>query len=185
MKNILDSLFGKHVLIIIPKSQFCEEELNGIRNILQQGGANVVVLSKSGQEARGMNKEKFKPDGMIVDWDKQMGVKNKYHAVILVGGKGAKKSLWDDSIVPQILSDHYRFGSIIGAMGTAIVVLVRACLVTGEVPKPDDDAIFKELEKLNVVFVDASVKRVENVVLGKGGNAVYQFSRTIVALLEA
>ena len=184
VKNILDSLFGKHVLIIIPKSQFCEEELNGIRNILQQGGANVVVLSKSGQEARGMNKEKFKPDGMIADWDKQMRVKNKYHAVILVGGKGAKKSLWDDPIVPQILTDHYRFGSIIGAMGTAIVVLVRAYLVKGEVPKPDDYDTYKELEKLNVVFVDAPIKKFEKVVLGKGGNSVDQFSRTIVALLE-
>ena len=184
VKNILDSLFGKHVLIIIPKSQFCEEELNGIRNILQQGGANVVVLSKSGQEARGVNKEKFKPDGMIVDWDKQMGVKDKYHAVILVGGKGSKKSLWDDSIVPQILTDHYRFGSIIGAMGTAIVVLVRAYLVTGEVPKPDDDDTYKELEKLNTVFVDAPITRVEKVVLGNGGKSVDQFSRTIVALLE-
>ena len=180
----MGNLFGKHILIIIPKSQFCEEELNGIRNILEQGGANVVVLSKSGQEARGMNKEKFKPDGMIVDWDKRVGVKNKYHAVILVGGKGSKKSLWDDLIVPQILTDHYRFGSIIGAMGTAIVVLVRAYLVTGEVPKPDDDDTYKELEKLNAVFVDAPITRVEKVVLGKGGKSVDQFSRTIVALLE-
>ena len=185
MKKILDNLFGKHILIIIPKSQFCEEELNGIRNVLQQGGANVVVLSKSGEEARGMNKEIFKPDGMIVDWDKRVGVKNKYHAVILVGGKGSKKSLWDDSIVPQILTDHYRFGSIIGAMGTAIVVLVRAYLVTGEVPKPDDDDTYKELEKLNTVFVDAPITRVEKVVLGNGGKSVDQFSRTIVALLEA
>jgi TPP-dependent pyruvate/acetoin dehydrogenase alpha subunit len=69
-------------------------------------------------------------------------------------------------------------------MGTAIVVLVRAYLVTGEVPKPDDDATYKELEKLNAAFVDDPVKRVENVVLGKGGKSVYQFSRTIVALLE-
>jgi protease I len=184
VKKVLGNLFGKHILIIIPKSQFCEEELSGIRNVLQQGGANVVVLSKSGQEARGMNKKKFKPDGMIVDWDKQMGVKNKYHAVILVGGKGAKKSLWDDPIVPQILTDHYRFGSIIGAMGTSIVVLVRACLVTGEVPKPDDDATFKELENLNAVCVDAPFTRIENVVLGQGKKSVQEFSRAIIDLLE-
>ena len=184
VKKILNNLFGKHILIVIPKSQFCEEELNGIRNALQKGGANVVVLSKSGQEARGMNKEKFKPDGLIVDWDKQVGVKNKYHAVILVGGKGAKKSLWDDPIVPQILTDHYRFGSIIGAMGTAIVVLVRAGLVRGEVPKPDDDVTHKELENLNAVCVDAPITRVENVVLGQGRNSFHQFSQIIIALLE-
>ena len=118
----MSDLSRTNILIIIPKSQFCEQELNGVRTVLQQCGANVVVLSKSGQEARGMNKEKFQPDGMIVDWNKQIGVESKYHAVILVGGKGAKKSLWDDPIVPQILTDHYRFGSIIGAIGKPLLL---------------------------------------------------------------
>ena len=181
----MSNLFGKRVLIIIPKSQFCEQELNGVRTVLQQSGANVVVLSKSGQEARGVNKKKFQPDGMIVDWNKQIGVDGKYHAVILVGGKGAKKSLWDDPIVPQILIDHYRFGSIIGAMGAAIVVLVRASLVTGEVPIPEDDDTCKELENLNAVCVDVPVTSVENVVLGQGGNSVHQFSQIIIGLIEA
>ena len=122
----MNDLSRTNILIIIPKSQFCERELNGVRTVLQQRGANVVVLSKSGQEARGMNKEKFRPDGMIVDWNKQIGIEGKYHSVILVGGKGAKKSLWDDPIVHQILIDHYRFGRSSGALGSAIVVLVRA-----------------------------------------------------------
>ena len=180
----MSNLSGKYILIIIPKSQFCEQELNGVRNILQQNGANVVVLSKSGQEALGVNKERFQPDGMIVDWNKQIGIENKYHAVILVGGKGAKKSLWDDPIVPQILTDHYRFGSVIGAMGAASVVLVRASLVTGEVPMPEDDVTCKELENLNAVCVDVPITRVENVVLGQGGNSVHQFSQKIIDLIE-
>jgi putative intracellular protease/amidase len=184
VNKILDNLFGKHILIIIPKSQFCEQELNGVRSILKQSGANVVVLSKSGQEARSVNNEKFQPNGMIVDWNKQIGISGKYHAIILVGGKGAKKSLWDDPIIPQILTDHYRFGSIIGAMGTATVVLVRASLVTGEVPMPKDDATYKELENLNAVCVDVPITSVENVVLGQGGNSVHQFSQKIIDLIE-
>ena len=179
----MSDLSRTNILIIIPKSQFCGQELNGVRTVLQQCGANVVVLSKSGQEARGMNKEKYRPDGMIVDWNKQIGVDSKYHAVILVGGKGAKKSLWDDPIVPQILTDHYRFGSIIGAMGTATVVLVRASLVKGEVPRPEDDITYNELINLNAVCVDLPVTSFENVVLGQGGNSVNQFSQTIISLL--
>ena len=179
----MSDLSRTNILIIIPKSQFCEQELNGVRTVLQQCGANVVVLSKSGQEARGMNKEKFQPDGMIVDWNKQIGVEGKYHAVILIGGKGAKKSLWDDPIVPQILTDHYRFGSIIGAIGTSLVVLVRASLVTGEVPMPEDDVTCQELEKLNVVCAEVPVTCVGNVVLGQGENSVHEFSQTIISLL--
>ena len=180
----MNNLSGKHVLIIIPKSQFCEQELNGVRALLQQAGANVVVLSKSGREALGEKKEKFQPDGMIVDWNKQIGNNSKYHAVILVGGKGARKSLWDDPIVPQILTDHYRFGSIIGAMGVAIVVLVRALLVIGEVPMQEDDVASKELENLNAVCIDVPITSNENVVLGQGENSVHEFSQKVIDLIE-
>ena len=180
----MSNLSKKNILIIIPKSQFCEQELNGVRTLLQQGGANVVVLSKSGQEALGVNKEKIQPDGMIVDWNKKIKVESKYHAVILIGGKGAKKSLWDDPIVPQILADHYRFGSIIGAMGAAIVVLIKTSLVTGEVPMPDDEATYIELKNLNAVCVDVPVTSVENVVLGQGRSSVDEFSKKIIDLIE-
>ena len=185
VKKTMTSLSKKNILIIISRSQFCGQELNGVRAVLQQVGANVIVLSKSGQEARSSNKEKFQPDGMIVDWNKQIGVDSKYHAVILVGGKGAKKSLWDDPIVPQILTDHYRSGRIIGALGSAIVVLVRASLVTGEVPVQEDEETRKELECLNAVCVDTPVIRQENLVLGQGADSVSDFSKSIVDCIKA
>ena len=184
-KKAVSNLFGKQVLIIIPKNHFCDQELNGVRTVLQQGGANVIVLSKSGQEAQGVNKEKFQPDGMIVDWDKQIGVDGKYHAVILVGGKGAKKSLWDDPIVPMILIDHYRFGSVVGAIGEALVVIQKASLIIGDVPLPKDESTREELERLNVACVDIPVIRGENLVLGQGVNSVSEFSRSIVDCIKS
>ena len=178
-------LARKNVLIIIPKSQFCEEELYGLRSALKQRGVHVVVLSKSGQEVRGLKRDKFQPDGMIVDWNKQPGVQGKYHAIVLIGGKGAKKSLWDDSIIPQILTDHYRAGSVIGAMGSALVVLMRASLVTGEIPLPREDDTRKELESLNAVCVDIPVTSLDSMVFGQGEDSIDEFSQTILNLIEA
>jgi protease I len=180
----VSNLLGKYILIIIPKSQFCEQELDGVKTALQQNGAKVVVLSKSGHEARGINKRKFQPDGMIIDWDKQIAVKNKYHAVILLGGKGAKKSLWDDPIIPQILTDHYRFGSVIGAIGEALVILVRASLVTGEIPLPQDEDTRQELKSLNAVCVDTPVISYGNMVYGQSRDSIEKFSQTIIGLVE-
>ena len=178
-------LLGKNALIIIPKSQFCEEELYGLRSALKQRGINVVVLSKSGQEAYGMKQGKFQPDGMIIDWNKQPGIQGKYHAIVLIGGKGAKKSLWDDPIVPQILTDHHRSGSIIGAMGSALVVLVRASLVTGEMPLPKDEDSLKELETLNAVCVDVPVTHINNIILGQSSDSVDNFSKQILDLIDS
>ena len=180
----MSNLSKKNILIIIPKSQFCEQELNGVRTVLQQVGANVIVLSKSGQEARGSNKKKFQPDGMIVDWNKQPGIKEKYHAVIVIGGKGAKKSLWDDPIVPQILTDHYRSGRIIGAIGSALVVLIRASLVNGEIPLPRDEETRVELRNLNAVCIDTPVTRIDNIILGQGADSAHHFSQQILGLMD-
>ena len=182
--QVMSVLSGKNVLIIIPRSQHCGGELGGVRSALEYEGARVVVLSRSGQEARGMNQEWFQPDGMIVDWNKQPGVEGKYHAVVLVGGKGARKSLWDDPIVPQILTDHYRAGSVVGAMGSALVVLARASLITGEVPEPEEESARNELEGLGVAYADRPVTCYGNVVAGQGAGAAEIFARTVGDLLS-
>jgi putative intracellular protease/amidase len=177
-------LLNKNVLIIIPKSQFCEEELYGLKFALGPRAVRAVVLSKSGQEARGSKQSKFKPDGMIIDWDKQPGVEGKYHAVILIGGKGARKSLWDDPIIPQILTDHYRAGSVIGAIGSALVVLVRASLVSGEIPLPHEDYARQELKSLNAVCLDTPVTSLGNMVFGQDSSSIEIFSKIILDLIE-
>ena len=181
----MNDLLVRNVLIIIPKSQFCDKELYGLRSALKQRGVHVVILSKSGQKARGMSQKNFQPDGMIIDWNKQPGVQGKYHAVILIGGKGAQKSLWDDPIVPQILTDHHRAGSVIGAMGSALVVLIKASLVMGEIPAPRDDDTRRELESLNAVYAKTPVTSLGNIVCGQGEGSVDEFSQTILDSIEA
>ena len=52
--QVMSVLSGKNVLVTIPKSQYCGEELVGVRSVLEHEGARVVVLSRSGQEARGI-----------------------------------------------------------------------------------------------------------------------------------
>jgi putative intracellular protease/amidase len=152
---------------------------------LENKGVRVIVLSASGKEAIGMKKDKLQPDGMIVDWNRQSGIQGKYNVVIVVGGKGAKKSLWDDPIVPQILTDHYRSGRIIGAIGSGLVVLVRASLVTGEIPLPKDSDSLKELEALNAVCVDLPVTRINNIILGQDVDSVDNFSEQILLLMNS
>ena len=178
------NLFDKNILIIISQNQFCEQELCGVRDFFMERGARVVVLSKSGQDACGMDKEKYKPDGMIVDWNRLIRVEGKYHAVIVIGGKGAKKSLWDDPIVPQILTDHYRCGRIIGAIGSALVVLIRASLVNGEIPLPRDEETRVELKNLNAVCIDTPVTSIDNIILGQGADSVHHFSKKILGLMD-
>ena len=178
------NLESKSILIAIPKSQFQEQELFDTLAVLKAAGPRTIILSKSGQEAVGMNKTRFTPDGMLVDWDKQPGVSGKYDAVIVMGGKGAPKSLWDDTILPQILTDHFRAERVIGAIGLGVAVLARASLLSGEAAGPGEEKFLSELEEASLTYSNSPVVRDGKVITASGPDAATEFAHTIVNAFE-
>ncbi len=145
LMNESDSLM---FLLVIPQNRFCEQQLVDIKGILEKNSVRCRVLSKSGKESKGEANTLFQPDGMLVDWNRFLQGRQKYDAVIVIGGKGAKSSIWDDPILPQILTDHVRAGKVVGAFGMSVVVLGRAGLIARcEVSAPTDEACLKELDQ--------------------------------------
>ncbi|MGP0564532.1 MULTISPECIES: DJ-1/PfpI family protein [unclassified Nitrospina] len=177
------SIDGKNILIIMPNNQFDGDELLGLLEALEPTGARVVVLSKSGREATGMKKERFTPDGTIIDWNKQEGVSGKYHAIVLTGGKGAAKSLWNDPIVPQILVDHHRAGSIIAAIGTSIVVVGKAGLLPGRAACPGDSAARSELENQGIPCEEVPVLADDRIVTANGCSSIQPLVENLVYIM--
>lgn len=176
-------LTGKNILLVIPKNQFDDAELSRTRAVLDATGARIVILSKSGQSAVGMNKTRITPDSRIVDWNKQAGVAGKYHAVLVMGGKGAPKSLWDDDILPQILTDHYRAERVIGAIGLGVAVLARTGLLAGDTAGPDDEKFLAELEQAGVAPSPDAITHYGNVITARDATAAEKFAQTVVAVL--
>ena len=158
---------GKTILLVLPKSQFREEELCDVHLLLSRAGMSLVVLSKTGQEMRGMGKTKFQPDGILADWDKQPGVHGKYDAVLVLGGKGSAKSLWEDPILPQILTDHYRAGKLVGAVAESVVVLAKAGLIHGSASAPQDKKTRQTLEALSIAPLDEPLSFSNHVLVAK------------------
>lgn len=177
-------LKSKNILIVIPKSQFQEQELFDTLEVLKASGLRILVLSKSGQEATGMDKTRFMPDGMLVDWDKQQDIFEKYDAVLVMGGKGAPKSLWDDNILPQILTDHFRAERVIGAIGLGVAVLARASLLSYEAAGPDNEKFLLELENAGLTRSLSPVVQDERVITASGSEAATEFAQTILSALE-
>lgn len=178
------NLTSKNILIVIPKSQFQEQELFDTLEVLKAAGPRILVLSKSGQEAVGMNKTRFTPDGVLVDWDKQEGVSKKFDAVLVMGGKGAPKSLWNDDILPQILTDHFRAERVIGAIGLGVAVLARTSLLSYEAAGPEDEKFLSELEAAGLTHAHPSVVQDGKVITASGPEAATEFAHTIISALE-
>jgi len=137
------------ILLVIPQNRFCDQQLFDLKAVLERVSGQCRILSKSGKEARGEDKSPIKPDGMVVDWNRYLEGKKKYDAVIIIGGKGSKSSIWEDPILPQILTDHFRAGKVLGAFGLSVVALARAGLISRcEVSAINDEDCLKELEEV-------------------------------------
>ena len=148
--------------------------------MLSRAGASFVVLTKTGQEARGMGKTKFQPDGILVDWDKQPGIQGKYDAVLVLGGKGSAKSLWEDPILPQILTDHHRAGKLIGAVAESVVVLAKAGLVYGSSPAPEDEKTRQTLEMLDIIPLDESLSFSDHILVARDTFSIEAFAQKVI-----
>ncbi len=162
-------------MIAVPKNQFNEEELFGVRDFFTSRGAKLMILSPSGKEATGDCKTRFSPDGMIVDWNKLLEGRSRYDAVLTLGGKGAWKSLWSDQILPQILTDHHRAGCVIGAMGCGVPVLAGASLCKGELAVPNDERVLARLDELGFYPSDDELLAENKVISASSSNVLDRF----------
>jgi protease I len=152
--KVMDSQY-QIILVVIPQNRFCDQQLLDLKSVFDEIQVKTIVLSKSGTEAVGEMKTKLIPDGILVDWDKKFLLNKRYDAVLVVGGKGAKNSIWNDPILAQILTDHYRAGKVVGALGLSVVALARAGLLTGQdASAPDHEGCIQELKDAGVYIAE-------------------------------
>jgi len=172
-------------LLVIPQNRFCEEELYDLKDVLNQGSGKCVVLSKSGKEAKGDNKTILQPDGMLVDWNRHLPGKKNYDAVIVIGGKGSRRYIWEDPILPQILTDHFRASKILGAFGLSVVSLARAGLLSScEVSTPKDEKCLKELEIVGAYPEEKAMVVVDKIITSNDMGSGKAFGEIILNLLD-
>ena len=172
-------------LLVIPQNRFCEQQLFDLKEVLEGGDGECRILSKSGKEAKSEEKALFQPDGMLVDWNRFLQGKPKYDAVIVIGGKGAKSSIWEDTILPQILTDHFRAGKILGAFGLSVVALARAGLVSRcEVSAQKEEACLKELDDAGAFPEDKNLVVVDRIITSNDSSTGKIFGETILELLR-
>ena len=174
-----------YFLLVIPQNRFCEQELSDLKEILDQGSSKCVVLSKSGKEAKGDNKTILQPDGMLVDWNRHLLGKQKYDAVIVIGGKGSRNYIWEDPILPQILTDHFRASKILGAFDLSVVALARAGLISScEVSAPKDEKCLKELEEAGAFPEEKALVVVDRIITSNDAGSGKAFGEIILKLLH-
>lgn len=168
---------GKKILMIIPPTDFRDEELARPKAVFEQAGALVAVASKGVSETTGMLGGKA-----AVDLDIAEAEAADYDAVVFVGGAGA--SVYFDDLRAQALAkDAHAQGKIVAAICIAPSTLANAGILTGKkaTVSPSEAG---NLQAKGGVYTQEPVVVDGTVVTASGPDAAEAFGQKIIELLS-
>ena len=201
-------LTGRNILIVIPKDYFDESQLDPLLEIFSLEDATINIASSKLKEAVGMRGGKIHPNLLIVDcmegitgdsYVTEAGhgtrqIKGVFHGIVLIGGKGAKKYLWDDKILKLLVADRHKNGFLVGAIGSAVPCLALSGLLEGVMATYEKNKYADEImEKYSVIISDENVVSSNAsltteydipIITASGGEAVENFATAFIETIS-
>jgi len=174
------TLEGKKILMVIAQQDFRDEELFKPKEVFEGAEASVFVAAPRNETATGMLGGKVQPDFAISDVNT-----SEFDAVVVVGGSGSPKYLWDDTQLRNLIRDAYEDGKVVAAICLSPVVLARAGILKGKEATvfPSTDAV-AELKKGGAIYKDESVVIAGRIVTGRDPASAEAFANAIASLLR-
>jgi protease I len=172
-------LDGKKVLIVIPHTQFRDEEFFEPRKILEDEGAKVVVASTTARMCRGMKGGTAQADIAIAD-----AKADDYSAVVLCGGSSVPEVFWNDKKLQELVTAVAAAGKVVAAICLSTVVLAKAKLLAGrEATVYFLPQAIEELKQAGAKYVKETLLIHNNIILAEGPPDSQRFGQAIRAAL--
>ena len=159
--------------LIIAHDGFRDEEFFTPQEILRASGIDVVVVSSSLLEAKGVLGARVNPQILVKD----LQVKD-FAAVIFVGGGGASE-YWNNPDALRLAKETFASGKIIAAICIAPVTLAKAGLLQGRRATvwPSEAAA---LTTAGADYTGHTVERDGFIITASGPDAAATFAQEIV-----
>ena len=172
-------LDGKKVLMVIPHTQFRDEEFFEPKKILEDEGAKVVVASTSVRTCRGMKGGTVQSDLAIAD-----AKADEYAGLILCGGSSVPDVFWNDKKLQELAVAMATAGKVIAAICLSTVVLAKAKLLADrEATVYFLPEALEELKAAGAKYVPETLLIHNNIILAEGPPDSQRFGQAIRSAL--
>jgi protease I len=148
-------LAGKKVLMVIPHTQFRDEEFFEPKKILESEGATITVASTAVRTCHGTKGGTIQSQVTIAD-----AKADDFDALVICGGPSTPDFLWTDKKLAELAAAMSAAGKVIAAISLATVVLAKAKLLAGK--------------KATVYFLPQAIQELKN------GGATYVMDPLVV-----
>src|SRR5215471_16360835 len=174
-------LDGKKVLMVIPHTQFRDEEFFEPKKILEDEGAKVVVASTSVRTCRGMKGGTAQSDLAIAD-----AKADEYAGLVLCGGSSVPDVFWNDKKLQELVVAMATAGKVIAAICLSTVVLAKAKLLADrEATVYFLPEALEELKAAGAKYVPETLLIHNNIILAEGPPDSQRFGQAIRSALAA
>lgn len=171
---------GKKVLLIIAQKEFRDEECFDPKNLFEDRGMEVTVAAESTDPATGVLGGTIVPDIRISD-----ASMDAYDAIVISGGPGSRKFLWDNKALQDLVKAAAAQGKVISAICISPVVLARAGLLKGKKSTVfESPTTLRELEEHGAIFEDKDVIISGNVITGRDPKSAKAFGKAVLEALS-
>ena len=172
-------LSGKKVVLVVPRTQFREEEVFEPQRILEKAGVEILVVSGKTGTCRGMR------DGIIEAAASIDDVKpEEFDGIIIAGGSSVPTFFWKNKALVELAAAMSEAGKVVAAISLSTVVLAKANLLEGK-----DATVYylpeaiEELKSAGARYVSERLIVNGNIVMAEGPAEARSFSNAIVAAL--
>lgn len=174
------NLGNTEIVLVAAPEGFRDEELFIPEDVFSAAGAFVLTASTTKKPIHGKLGGVTDPDVHIED------IKvDRLDALVIAGGPGARKYLWDNEALLRKVREANEKGKVIGAICISGAIPALAGIMRNRrgTVYPDPEAI-DVLKKNGEAYVDEGVVVDGNVVTAKGPEYAKEFAETILALLQ-
>ncbi len=171
---------GKQILLVVGQKNYDDEEFNHLYPRLEEAGADLFVASNRMEKALGRLGGYLTPDLTIEEARPE-----DYHAIVILGGYGARVYLWNDEGTHRLVQEAVRLGKVVAASGVAPVVLANAGVLTGKKATvfPDyHSTILLRQKGAELVHEDVVVD--DNMITSNHHRVIGEFTEALMSKLE-
>ncbi len=174
-------LSGKKVLIVIPHTQFRDEEFFEPKKVLEDEGAEIVVASTSARTCRGMKGGVAQATVAIAE-----AKADDYAGLVICGGSSVPEFFWNDKKLHELAAAMSAAGKVVAAICLSTVVLAKAKLLAGrEATVYFLPQAIEALKEGGAKYVKETLVIHNNLILAEGPPDSQRFGQAIRTALSA
>lgn len=174
------------VLVIIPQEKFNNKEYNTVVSGLKLHNIDFDLASTSKIKATGYIAKEFNDNPMEVFPDlaiEDIDIKN-YNCLIIIGGSGNKKYLWNNDKLLGKIQKAYSCNILVAAICLAPICLINAGIIkSSNITAYKTKETQKIIEESGNIYMDKEVYINKNIITANGPGASKEFIETIVSKL--